>query len=782
MKRLTMRRLAACLLAACLPLLAATPGNGDPLANSPIWQKVKRQDRSLESRSILNYAFQLCEHNAHLERLDELFRLAISMQDRNPDSPHFGNLRWSLKDGVVLDANAVEFCMENGSLIWRKHRDKLTPAQQELLLDLYKFAITGCMNHQVSPAYTNIAIMNFQNLILLGELFDRKDVLDEGKRRLDDFMIHTALNGISEYSSPTYTGVDLGCLHLLWQFTTSPDVRDKAERLLRLFWSDLAASAFIPAGRLAGTHSRDYDYLRGFGLVDAFLKGAGIIPTPDGKTPPQPGPWRNSSWRPGKDITGLATVTPRFVEQIWGDSRAQNRYLWAGQHIALGVSGACYHNMDIPLAVNFASDSPIPRGYFIADGRRDPYGKKVIPEGGAHMKTLHLKPFWAGVQKGQDALGLVVYRQQDILPTNPTLESHLVLPTGVDEILLNDEPIQLHRGQPLTRLLKPADILFVRSGGGAVGVRIPWSRNILGDNAQAALVWDDNPFGAFRLTIAHHDYWGAPASLQSLPGAALWLRVCDQADSPAAFRRFRRQFAEAPLTASVDGDGTLAVQVRGLDDELALSVAPPFVALASRRPTDTSPRPILAVNGRDLGRDILGDVPGVREHLAELERQRREARQNEVTLSSTTPTVWNAAATPILTQKMTIGKDTAADRGQFVWTPGKPGRRGGGPGSASWQIFVPSTGLYYLWAHVSTPTPDDDSFIVSITDLDQNPVLPRTDWPLVTTGGPWQWSSFPASAPTPIRLPKGRYLLTLHTREDGTKVDRLALTPSPDQP
>ena len=131
---------------------------------------------------------------------------------------------------------------------------------------------------------------------------------------------------------------------------------------------------------------------------------------------------------------------------------------------------------------------------------------------------------------------------------------------------------------------------------------------------------------------------------------------------------------------------------------------------------------------------------------------------------------------------MTIGKDTAADRGQFVWTPGEPGRRGGGPGSASWQIFVPSPGLYYLWAHVSTPTPDDDSFIVSITDLDQNPVLPRTDWPLVTTGGPWQWSSFPASAPTPIRLPKGRYLLTLHTREDGTKVDRLALTPSPDQP
>ena len=116
MKRLTMRRLAACLLAACLPLLAATPGNGDPLANSPIWQKVKRQDRSLESRSILNYAFQLCEHNAHLERLDELFRLAISMQDRNPDSPHFAFFTEPEYMGFVTDSSTIIYNLDANRL------------------------------------------------------------------------------------------------------------------------------------------------------------------------------------------------------------------------------------------------------------------------------------------------------------------------------------------------------------------------------------------------------------------------------------------------------------------------------------------------------------------------------------------------------------------------------------------------------------------------------------------------------------------------------------------
>ncbi len=67
--------------------------------------------------------------------------------------------------------------------------------------------------------------------------------------------------------------------------------------------------------------------------------------------------------------------------------------MWAGRHVALSIAGKTYHNMDAPMVVNFAGPQTMPRGYFIADGRRDPYGKKVIPEGtGPHRKTLHLMP------------------------------------------------------------------------------------------------------------------------------------------------------------------------------------------------------------------------------------------------------------------------------------------------------------------------------------------------------------------------------------------------------
>ena len=50
-------------------------------------------------------------------------------------------------------------------------------------------------------------------------------------------------------------------------------------------------------------------------------------------------------------------------------------------------------------------------------------------------------------------------------------------------------------------------------------------------------------------------------------------------------------------------------------------------------------------------------------------------------------------------------------------------------------------------------------------------MLPRTDWHL-GQARTWTWREFPAD----ITLPEGAVTLTLHTREDGAKVDALLLT------
>jgi hypothetical protein len=96
----------------------------------------------------------------------------------------------------------------------------------------------------------------------------------------------------------------------------------------------------------------------------------------------------------------------------------------------------------------------------------------------------------------------------------------------------------------------------------------------------------------------------------------------------------------------------------------------------------------------------------------------------------------------------------------------------------SWQLEVKDAGTYRLWGRVLAPTPEDDSFCVSANvgayakSGTRGPVvLPRTEWHLGQSHG-WTWREFPAD----LTLPKAPVVLTLHTREDGAKMDTLILT------
>ena len=228
----------------CLILAAPSPRQTDlnrraERALKGTVKKAQLHDRALSAAELFHAAFFFCETGKYLDSLDLLFDVAAEMQDRNPDSRSFGNFRWYWRDGLVMDYNAVEFCMQAGSLIARDHLGKMTPAQREKFLAILDRAIAGCLSHRVRDSYTNIAIMNAVNLILLGEARNRRDAFDEGVHRLDAFILNTALFGVCEYASPTYTGVDIANLHRLHAYVRDTAVRDRADRLLKLFWTDV---------------------------------------------------------------------------------------------------------------------------------------------------------------------------------------------------------------------------------------------------------------------------------------------------------------------------------------------------------------------------------------------------------------------------------------------------------------------------------------------------------------------------------------------------------------
>ena len=221
---------------------------------SNVYQRIKSLDKGLSSRDLFSYAFFVCESETNLDQLDDVFKHATRMQDRDKTSAGYGNYRWTWRDGLVMDFNAVEFCMETGALIWILHRDKLTESQTALFKELLDYSVEGCLRHKVSPSYTNISIMNAQNLVLLGETLNRPEVLAEGLKRLRAFALQTALFGVCEYNSPTYTGVDIGCLQVFNHFTVTPEAKQITDKLLKLFWSELIAYSLPSAKRCVGSH------------------------------------------------------------------------------------------------------------------------------------------------------------------------------------------------------------------------------------------------------------------------------------------------------------------------------------------------------------------------------------------------------------------------------------------------------------------------------------------------------------------------------------------------
>ncbi|MFA4044371.1 MAG: hypothetical protein HZRFUVUK_001157, partial [Candidatus Fervidibacterota bacterium] len=115
----------------------------------------------LSSREIFSFVLWCAEADLLSDRLwvdraDEALAVAEEMQDRNSNSLSFGNFRWYYKAEKVEDFNAVEFSMEDATLIWMRHGEKLPSRLRERLLRLMQFGAEGVKRHRVRPGYTNI--------------------------------------------------------------------------------------------------------------------------------------------------------------------------------------------------------------------------------------------------------------------------------------------------------------------------------------------------------------------------------------------------------------------------------------------------------------------------------------------------------------------------------------------------------------------------------------------------------------------------------------------------
>ncbi|HRR33095.1 MAG TPA: hypothetical protein P5026_03275 [Kiritimatiellia bacterium] len=282
------------------------------------WRKLSKPGTVYGCRELFTAMLAYAEAGVHPDRISVLATTAEQMQNREAGHRAYGNFRWYSRDREVLDDNAVDFCMQHGALLWRFHRDSLAPDVRERLRVMLDLGLHGLIHHRPRTTYTNIALLNASDLILLGEALANPDAVREGERRLTLFIKTLWEEGVHEYVSPTYYGVDLESLLLLASLAQTAEIRALADTLADYFWADIALNWHTPSERLAGAHSRTYDYLYGFGELDQILSAADWLPHPPkfrfGTFTPL---YVNALGMPS-EAAALNQRYPRLVEQTWG--------------------------------------------------------------------------------------------------------------------------------------------------------------------------------------------------------------------------------------------------------------------------------------------------------------------------------------------------------------------------------------------------------------------------------------------------------------------------------
>ncbi|MBD3267986.1 hypothetical protein GF373_15070 [bacterium] len=190
----------------------------------------------------------------HAQRiLDELLKLQI----RKPDHKTHG-IWWGGMEKKRIDQNWREFVGVGMIVIREYFRGKIDPKLvQGIDIGLRK-AAEGASRRDVSPYYTNIALMSAFLLNYVGH-FTEQEWIDQGIRKARDvYAIYQEHNTFPEYNSPTYYGVNLMGIALWREVGLSPEFRKWGEKLEKAVWREVGQVYHADFKNLCGPYYRAY--------------------------------------------------------------------------------------------------------------------------------------------------------------------------------------------------------------------------------------------------------------------------------------------------------------------------------------------------------------------------------------------------------------------------------------------------------------------------------------------------------------------------------------------
>ncbi len=585
-----------------MPIAMAVPSTVEQRALDTMFSKIETADARLDARSIMKYILEAAVVGENEIKLGKAIQTLRDQQELRQGDVNFGNFRWYRGQPEVRDRNAVQFVNQNAMALALGHPGILNAANEASFRALMTDAAQGTLNQKVNPDYTNIYLMKAANLVLLGQYLEQPKLSQQGRTNLRDWFNYAKLNGITEFNSTTYTGVDMDCAISLVRLAKDPLDQELGRAILQMLWTEVASNWFAPAQRLGGSHSRDYNYLLGIGSLDIQLAANGWLPAdkPDALATEA----TSRIWLAPKSWTDpLRAIVPREVIQRWGSGLGQTATHWVTQDYCIGTCGRSKAYDDKVFAMQFPGDRLTPMVYYVMDARNDPYGISKESDSNGHSKTLHLRPNLGSVQKRDRVLLLAADDTEQPkhlrpLPELRGLWSHWVFPA--------DATVHYADGSIVPPgPLAPDKAIFIWKSGVVLGLRIHEARKDWHNNTRLAvnLIRDGNTVHAARLTVEHGT---GPHPGQGL--VAFTAEAALAADH-AALKKFAASFSTYREHFVIDDKGTAEIRVG--ETERMQTVALDLKqgrAIKLEGGNDLPTENVLTVNGRELWQPIIAQA------------------------------------------------------------------------------------------------------------------------------------------------------------------------------
>ncbi|PRP80109.1 hypothetical protein PROFUN_12263 [Planoprotostelium fungivorum] len=455
----------------------------------------------------------ICALDGNISRMAEILD-AISSVQLNRSGDSYGRYSDVFTSPWTFSSNTNTFISMYTSMCIRKcgaALKRMSPSTYQSILTSARMSTQYLVRRQaggsaVTINYTNMYLGTMHVYTMWGDILGNDTLVSMGHDMLKAWIDQTNNYGVSEYNAQSYLGLDLGLLQ---------DMARNGPQIIRKD-AAIALDLFPGAGLTGGPTARSYRYTRlrsatsvwysafqfpawNISGLSTILRGSGLdLYSVDLFNQPDISPWGPSEasgqylqW-PTKSYRGKFTLSSRT--QLGSD---RSNYVSPG--VSIGAAGY-YNAADISLVGLFTSFS-LPPLYLVTDILGDPYcsGASSINGHCTHPSGVRIN-----VQKAGTILAGVSW-DNSTLRDNTTASTNIIVPLGVDEILINGKTPSLTMNTSVDLPLNT--VVSVRHNNGSIVFRVlQATTGVTNDRSPVTLRWIVEPGGqniVGRVAIFH---------------------------------------------------------------------------------------------------------------------------------------------------------------------------------------------------------------------------------------------------------------------------------------